>query len=285
VAVLAVTAFVFLAAGGHRAVGVFLAALVALMALVFCATAAALSPPVDQLAHGLVIPSIPPDSLTLIVALIGTTVVPYNLFLHASSVKFTWPREVPLDVALQECRRDCVVSIAIGGVITLTILVCAGAFYSRGMRIESAVQMAEQMAPLLGSWAKWFFAVGLLAAGFSSALTAPLAAAHAICGVLGWNTDFRSARFRAVWITVLVIGAGLALRQKLFLPAIVFAQAANGVLLPLIAGFLLVVVNRKALLGEYRNGWAANVAGGAVILVAAGLGFSQLAAAIQKTWR
>ena len=132
--------------------------------------------------------------------------------------------------------------------------------------------MARQLEPLLGSGARYFFAAGLFAAGLSSAVTAPLAAAYAVCGVLGWSQDLKSARFRAVWITVLLSGTVFAALGTRPLLAILFAQAANGFLLPICAIFLLVVMNRRASLGEQVNSRLNNGLGAAVVLVTVGLG-------------
>jgi manganese transport protein len=102
-----------------------------------------------------------------------------------------------------------------------------------GTEIESAGQMAEQLEPLLGPFAKYFFAIGILSAGVTSAITAPLAAAYATSGTLGWERNLRGWRFRAVWAIVLVVGTVLAALATNPVAAIVFAQAANGILLPL----------------------------------------------------
>ena len=132
--------------------------------------------------------------------------------------------------------------------------------------------MARALEPILGAWAGLAFAVGLFAAGMTSAITAPLAAAYAVAGALGWERDLRSPRLRAVWGSVLGIGVLLAVLGVRPVPAIVFAQAANGILLPAIAVFLLVAVNNRSLMGSRVNGPWANLAGGIVVLVATVLG-------------
>ena len=86
----------------------------------------------------------------------------------------------------------------------------------------------------------------------------------------------RSRRFRAVWGGVIIVGTVLAMFGRRPIAAIVFAQAANGVLLPIVAVFLLIVVNRRSLLGEHTNGTVANVLGALVVLVATGLGAVQI---------
>ena len=98
-------------------------------------------------------------------------------------------------------------------------------------------------------------------------MTAPLAAAYATSGVLGWSGDLRERRFRSVWAAVVLVGTALATLGFEPVPAIIVAQAANGLLLPGMAVFLLSVSNRRRLLGAHRNGPLANLLGGAVALV------------------
>ena len=106
----------------------------------------------------------------------------------------------------------------------------------------------------------------MLAAGLTSAVTAPLAAAYAVTGVLGWDADLKSGRFRAVWCAVLVTGMIVAVTGIRPIRIIQFAQVANGILLPIVSVFLLRVMN-GASLGAYRNRWASNVLGLIVVTV------------------
>ena len=122
----------------------------------------------------------------------------------------------------------------------------------------------------------YFFATGLLAAGLTSAITAPLAAAYATAGALGWGGGLKDLRFRAVWAVILIIGVVVATFGQKPVAAILFAQAANGIILPVIAVFLLIVLNRSDLLGKYKNGVVANLMGGAVVLIVTGLGAYKL---------
>jgi manganese transport protein len=281
--IVGIVAFVLLASGAYRFIERALVALVIVMSLVFIVTAIIVIRPGDvgNILAGAFVPSISPGTLVTVVALIGTTVVPYNLFLHASSVQEKWPESVPTREALVESRFDTTISIVLGGLITAAILVTgAAAFFGTGTEIQSAGQMAEQLEPLLGPTAKYFFAIGLLAAGFTSAITAPLAAAYATSGALGWERNLRSWKFRAVWFIVLVFGTIFAVLGTNPVAAIVFAQAANGVLLPLVAVFLLFAVNRSDLMGEHRNGTITNILGGIVVLIAAGIGLRLILTAL-----
>ncbi len=269
-------AFLLLASGTYRIIERILIALVLIMSILFILTAIIVRPGLPDIINGLLIPKIPAKGLITTIALIGTTVVPYNLFLHSSSVQEKWSVSIPSKQALSESRLDTVVSISIGGLITMAIVAtAAAAFFQHGIEIKNAATMANQLEPLLGSTARFFFALGLFAAGMTSAVTAPLAAAYATSGVLGWQRNLTDWKFKAIWATVILIGVLFALLGKSPIAAIVFAQAANGILLPLIAIFLLVVMNRKELLGEFKNGFLANVLGIMVVLITAGLGMFQ----------
>ena len=156
------------------------------------------------------------------------------------------------------------------------VITSAAAFFGAGKEIHSAADLAVQLEPILGNWATGFIGIGLFAAGLTSAITAPLAAAYATCGILGWRKDLRSKRFRAIWLVILAVGIVLSAVGLKPLPVIVFAQAANGVLLPIIAIYLLWVMNDKELLGEYRNRLSLNIIGGLVVLVAIFLGLKTI---------
>ena len=251
-------------------------ALVVVMSAVFLFTAVMVGPAPGELLKGMLVPQIPAGSLVTIIALIGTTVVPYNLFLHASAVQEKWSSEVPADEALPAARLDTYLSVTLGGAVTLAIIVTATPLLGRGIEQADALMVTGVLEPILGSAAKTFFGLGLFAAGLTSAITAPLAAAYATTGALGMDRDMRSTAFRSVWILVIVVGVALSLSGGSPTEAILLAQAANGLLLPLIAIFLLVVMNDRSLLGRYRNRWFANLLAGAVVLVVIGLGAFQL---------
>jgi len=279
--VIGIGAFALLASGAYRVIERALIALVIVMSIVFLITAILVRPNLGEFVGGVFTPSIPPGALVTVIALIGTTVVPYNLFLHASSVQEKWPESVPTRQALAESRTDTTLSIILGGLITLAIVsTAAAAFFGSGTQIASAGQMAEQLEPLLGAAAKYFFAIGLLAAGLTSAVTAPLAAAYAISGAVGWERNLRGRKFQAVWAIIIIVGTIFAVIGTSPVAAIVFAQAANGVLLPVVAVFLLIVMNRSDLLREYKNGIVANILGAVVVLIVAGFGIFQILRAL-----
>ncbi len=279
VAVLAAAAIVFalLFIGRYKILERVLIGLVLLMSVTFIVTAVLVQPDVGEMLTGLVVPSIPAGSLITLVGLIGSAVVPYNLFLHATTVQEKWPADIPTDRALSEARTDNWFSITIGGIITAGILATgAAAFFGTGETIEDAIDIAQQLEPVLGVAAEVFFGLGFFAAGLTSAITAPLAAAYAVNGVLGWERNLRGWKFRAIWITVLAVGTILALVGTSPVSLILITQYAAGLSLPVLAVFLIVVMNRKQALGGYTNGIISNVLGIAVVLGVAILGAMQI---------
>jgi len=270
---LAMAAAALLFSGSPQAVARLMAVFVALMGAGFLLVAASLAPAIGPLLAGLVpTPGLADDSAALlaVLALVGTTVVPYNLFLGAALAR---------GQALEDMRFGLAVSVGLGVVITAAILVVGTAIAGE----FSFEALGETLDAQLGRWAQAGFGIGLLAAGISSAVTAPLAAALTARGLFGsdgdphWQTS--GWRFRAVWLAVLLTGLGFGLADIRPAPAILAAQGFNGALLPLVALFLLATMNDEAILGERVNGVVANGFGLLVVGVAAMLGLTGLARA------
>ncbi len=268
VILISLTAVLLLGMKSYRLVERTLIMMVFLMSIAFITTALLVRPPFSGVVHGLV-PSLPPDSLILLLALIGTTVVPYNLFLHSAVVKEKWTSRTQL----KDVKKDLGVSIGLGGLISAAIVVTsASAFYAQDGSIELGIHMAAQLKPLFGSGAQILFGLGFFAAGMSSAVTAPYAAAFASSGVLGWEEGQDSRRFRAVWAGIILAGLAVSLSGFNPISIIIIAQAANGIILPVAAVFLLVVLNDRTHMGDLRNNWKQNAIGIAITAIVTGLG-------------
>lgn len=263
--------------GSYKAIEVVLTVMVVLLGGIFLLTAIVVRPPLGEMFVGMFVPQVPSGALLTTIALIGTTVVPYNLFLQSSLVQEKWGRELDTQASIKESRVDTAVAISVGGLITLAVMATAmGAMYLNGMAAETGEDLTRALEPLLGDAAPWVFAAGLFAAGFTSAVAGPLGAAYAISGTLGHSTDLRSTPARVVWIGVLAVGGVIAVTGINPVQIIVVAQAANGLLLPIIAIFLMVVMNNRKLMGPFRNSLAANILGWAVCAIVTGLAVYQL---------
>ncbi len=277
VLVLGMVAFVLLFSGKYSIIERFLVFLVAFMGIVFLVSAILLKPDFRSILQGMFIPKLPEGSLLMVLGLIGTTVVPYNLFLHASSVREKWKG----DADLATVRYDTFLSIAVGGLITMAILITAAvAFEGSGRCVSNLSDLSLQLKPILGDWSQDFIALGFLAAGFTSSITAPLAAAFATSEILGWQGGLKDRRFQFIWFFVLL--CGVVFSSLGFRPTnvILFAQIANGLLLPIVAIFLLWIMNDKKLLGYSTNTYASNVLGFIVVLITLGLGIKGILSGI-----
>ncbi len=201
---------------------------------------------------------------TLALALIGTTVVPYNLFLHATAVRHRWSG-ISLPEALRQARVESAVAIVTGGVVTVAIMVVATVVIAgdTSQPALEALQLGiDERFPGVGRWA---IGLGLFAAGLTSAIAAPVAAGWAVCGVMGWNASSGSTAFKAVALIVLAVGMSFAIFTARPVSLIVLAQATNALLLPLVALVLLAIVNSPLIPSDYRNGWRQNLIVTAVI--------------------
>ena len=255
-------AFGVLYSGRFKVIERVLVGLVGLMSVVFVTTMLMSAPDWAAVLKGLFVPNIPAGEVLLVVGLIGTTVVPYNLFLHASVVqeRYTGPED------LSDMRRENATAIVLGGLISMSIIITSAANV-QGSGVQNAADMAQALEPLLGVWATYVLGLGLFAAGISSAITAPLATAYAVKGILGWKDGLNDPRFRAVWITILALGVASAMAGFSPIGVIQFAQVANGLLLPTMAGVLWWLTGSTRVMGDYANSPKVRVVGAAVILV------------------
>ncbi|MBW2276177.1 MAG: Nramp family divalent metal transporter [Deltaproteobacteria bacterium] len=259
-------AFAILLSGRPDRVARLMGVAVALMGLAFLACAVRVAPPAGELFGGAFVPSMPPESGALVLGLVGTTVVPYNLFLGSALAR---------GQRLADIRIGLGVAVPLGGLISAAILVA-------GTTVEGEfgyAALSDALVGNLGRWSGLLFALGLLTAGLSSAVTAPLAAALSLQSLVskrGERDERRRAwTYRLALIGVLLVGVGFGLAGVKPVPAIILAQALNGVVLPLVAIFLLMATNDRQLLGGSAiNGPLANAAIGISCLVALLLGVS-----------
>ncbi len=227
-----------LVAGSFRLLKNSLVVIVVFMSLSFLITALLTKPNVLLILKGLFTPSFKADEILVIVGLLGTTVVPYNLFLHAAMVARS--PNVPLGVL----KKDTFVAIGLGGIVSLSIIICAAAL--EGMEVNNALDLGQALAPLYGEWAPTLVRFGFFAAGLTSALTAPMAAAFVVSECFGFDRDGWGYRLTAFF--VLAVGVYFTTIGMVPLEIIRFAQIANGILLPVIGLLLLFMVNNSRLM-------------------------------------
>ncbi len=270
-----VIAFVLLYIGNYKILERSLIVLVLVMSAAFIITAISTKPDLSLLFTGFV-PDFSSEKLLTIIGLVGTTVVPYNLFLHASIVSEKW--KSPNDLSL--ARKDTIIAIVLGGLVSMAIIISGAAIQQA--EINNAADLAKSLEPVFGSLAKYVLSIGLFSAGITSAITAPLAAAYVVKGCLGWKGTLKSKQFRAVWMFILILGVVFSSLGIKSIEIIQFAQITNGMLLPIIAGFLLWVMNQKKILGAFTNSWKQNIWGIFILFVAIFLGYIGIWKVIDK---
>ncbi|RKN81305.1 Nramp family divalent metal transporter [Ulvibacterium marinum] len=262
--------FLLLYLGNYKALEKVFVSLVLIMSFSFLITTLITKPDFKAILQGIFIPALPQDSILTVVALVGTTVVPYNLFLHASLVGEKWKTKEDLKWA----RWDTFFSLVLGGLVSMAIIIGAAAIPEKS--VSGVLDLAKGLEPLYGNAARYCMGVGLFAAGITSAMTAPLAAAYVADSCFGWKAGMKDYRFRSVWVIILILGVLFMSFGIRPIEIIKFAQIANGILLPFTAVFLLWAVNRSALMGRYRNKTLQNVLGVFIIFLAILLGVKSI---------
>jgi Mn2+/Fe2+ NRAMP family transporter len=203
-----------------------------------------------------------PQYLTLAVGVVGTTIAPWMQFYLQSSVvdKGLKPEDY------QYARMDVVFgSIIVNIVAFFIILLCAVTIHQEGIQIETAKDAALALAPLAGKYCTWLFAFGLLNASLFAASILPLSTAYTICEAFGWessvNRKFAEApQFYGLYSIMIILGSAVILFPDIpLIPIMFYSQVINGVLLPVILTFMLILVNDRRIMGKFTNGWILNL--------------------------
>lgn len=232
--IISVTAGVVLWVGGRKWISNIMISLVAIMGIAFTSLALSQSFSMGELISASFVPSIPAGSELLVLGLVGTTIVPYSIFIGSGISK---GQTLPL------MRIGLVISILIGGFITATILVA-------GIGVQdfsSFLSLSQSISQQVGTWGSIALALGLFAAGFSSAITSPYAASLIATTVFGIE---KKNTIRMIWGSVLLTGFIFGVSGIKPIPVILAVQALNGLILPLITAYLIIIVNDHKLMSE-----------------------------------
>ena len=217
---------------------------VVLMGIGFVITALLTGPEISSVIKGTFIPRFPSANTAglLVLGLVGTTIVPYNLFLGSGISK--------QNQSIKEMRFGLAIAILLGGLFSMAVLIVGSAVASEFSFESLSLALQQKMGPA----GKYLLGFGLFAAGFTSSVTAPLATAITLKSLFGdknpekWRTG--SLNFKLGWLIVLLIGIGFAVGNIKPIPAIILAQALNGFLLPFVSIFLFIVINNKKISGQ-----------------------------------
>lgn len=264
--IIGLIAFIVLYQGDYKILERSLISLVLIMSISFFITAIMTKPNLTLLVKGAIRPNINSNNLVVVLGLIGTTVVPYNLFLHSSLVSEKWKSIDKLKVA----RFESFISILIGGLVSLSIIITAASVNNQ--EITGVIDLAKGLKPLYGKFAIYFLGIGLFASGITSSITAPLAAAYVAKSCFGWGDSLKSKKFRLVWILILLIGVIISMLNINPIEIIKFAQFSNSLLLPIIAIILLWLINNRNIISNKYNYKYQNLLGSIIVIITIILG-------------
>jgi Mn2+/Fe2+ NRAMP family transporter len=252
---------------------------VVIMGIGFLTTAMLVQPSVSDILQGALVPRFPSSNQAgiLVLGLIGTTIVPYNLFLGSGiSDK---------NQSVSEMRFALAIAVGLGGLFSMAVLIVGTSVISA----FSFEALSTALQTKIGPSGKYLLGFGLFSAGFTSAVTAPLAAAITLTSLFGntrpekWKPD--SLNFKLGWGIILIAGVGFAIGNVKPIPAIILAQALNGFLLPFVSIFLFVVINNNRITGtDKSNHWLLNILMIGVIFVTLNLGLNSATRAVYSAF-
>ena len=209
--------------------------------------------------------------LTMLVGMIGATVAPWMQFYLQSAIVEKGVGQKQYAESRVEVIVGCLVMV---GVTFFIIVACAATLHHSGQQdISSAAEAAVALQPLAGDYASLLFSFGLFNASVFAASLLPLATAYTVCEGLGFeagvNKKFREAPvFYWLYTFLIVAGGGLILIPGMPLVLVSYlSQVANGFLLPFVLVFLLLLINRADLMGEFKNSKGQNLVAGSTVVV------------------
>lgn len=203
-----------------------------------------------------------PRFLLMTIGVVGTTIAPWMQFYLQSSI---------VDKGLKArdykyARVDVIFgSVMVNVVAFFIIMLCAVTLYQNGIKIDTAKDAALALAPLAGQYCSWLFAFGLLNASLFAASILPLSTAYTICEAFGWESSLNhrftgAPQFYGLYSLMIFLGAGIILMPDIPLISIMFySQVLNGILLPFVLIFMLLLINDRQIMGEYTNGPVMNL--------------------------
>jgi NRAMP (natural resistance-associated macrophage protein)-like metal ion transporter len=215
-----------------------------------------------------------PPEMTMVIGLVGTTIAPWMQFYLQASI-------VEKGIKIEDykfARFDVVMgSVVVHIVAFFIILVCAETLFKNGVRIETAKDAALSLYPLAGKYCSYLFAFGLVNASLFAASILPLSTTYLICEGLGWEVGIdkkfvEAPQFYGFYSLMIFLGAGIILLPNLPLIRIMyFSQVINGMVLPFVLIFMLLLINDKKLMTDHTNGPIFNVIAWVTSIVMIGL--------------
>lgn len=264
---ISILAFVILHLKSYRYIEKTLMVLVGLLSLSFIISAIITTRDFQQVWHGVFTTSFSSDDILIISALIGTTVVPYNLFLHASLAKQKWKTTI----GIYSMRIDTYMAVSVGILVSICIIITTANVSSE---VEDVSELGSALEPLYGVFSSYLLGSGYIAAGLTSAVTAPLAAAYVLNALFDLNYSIESYAFKRLSYAILIIGCGIATLDFNPVEVITLAQISNAIILPIM---VLIILSLSKKIKSSSSVFSINfVFQWLVIAISVGLSFSSL---------
>jgi NRAMP (natural resistance-associated macrophage protein)-like metal ion transporter len=211
-----------------------------------------------------------PGPLAMIIGLVGTTIAPWmQFYLQASIVE-----KNVLAKDYKNSRLDVILgSVVVTVVAGFIVLTCAATLFKAGIKVETAADAALALAPLAGKYCSALFAFGLLNASLFAASILPLSTAFLVCEGMGWETGINkkfseAPQFYGLYSLLIFLGAGIILIPGIPLfPVMYISQVVNGIVLPVVLVFMILLISNKKLMGEYANKKAWNIISWATVVI------------------
>ena len=198
-----------------------------------------------------------PSEMTMLIGIVGTTIAPWMQFYLQASI-------VEKGIKIEDykfARFDVVLGAVMVHIVAFfIILVCAETLFKHGVRIETAKDAALSLQPLAGKYCTYLFAFGLVNASLFSASILPLSTTYLICEGLGWEVGIdkkfvEAPQFYGFYSVIIFLGAGIILYPNFpLIPIMYFSQVINGMILPFVLIFMLLLINDKKLMMKFTNG-------------------------------
>lgn len=262
VPVAALVVWLLVVKGSYKSVEkVFLA--VSLVFVTYVVAAFLAGPNWGDVAYSTVVPQVPADPhfVSLVIAMIGTTIAPWMMFFTQSNVVDKGVTDDPQEMMLQ--KVDVTTGTIVACIVAWFIIITTGAvLYPQGVAVDSAAAAANALAPFAGEYAQILFAAGLTAASFLAACVLPLTTSFVICEAFGWEAgvDFtwkEAPMFKGIFTSVILFSAVVVLIPNLDLMGIMLtAQFINGVILPVLLVFMALIAADKRIMGKFVSTWA-----------------------------
>jgi Mn2+/Fe2+ NRAMP family transporter len=214
------------------------------------------------------------NSLAMVIGLVGTTIAPWMQFYMQSSVIEKGLKMKNYNYTLTDIVVGCVITVVVAFFI---MVACASTLYPNHIEINAAKDAALSLRPLAGNLASQVFAFGLFIASIFSATILPLATAFFVCEAFGFEAGLdkkwnEAREFYVLYTGILVISAGIIMIPKAPLIAIsLWSQVINGILLPVVLLCMMILINKKKIMGQYVNGRTTNIIGWSSVVILIGL--------------